>query len=128
MGLCFRLFAGCLAGLLACAAVRAEGLISPQQLASSLATPAAPRVLDVRSDEEFAAGHVPGALSIPHDQLPQRIAELGEPGPVVVYCRSGRRVGLVEPALQAAGFEVIELEGHFPAWQQAELAVTQGTP
>ncbi len=44
-------------------------------------------VLDVRPAEEFAAGHIPGAISIPIDELPARIAELPADAEVVAYCR-----------------------------------------
>ena len=84
-----------------------------------------PLVLDVRSEAEFAAGHVPGAVLIPHDVLDARIGELGEPREVIVYCRSGRRVELVRPSLEAAGFSVRALQGNFPAWQDAKLPVEQ---
>ena len=52
-------------------------------------------VVDVRTAQEFAAGHVPGAIHIPHDELADRFAELGESRerPVVLYCESGRRAG-----------------------------------
>ena len=44
-------------------------------------------MLDVRPAEEFAAGHIPGAISIPIDELPARIAELPAEAEVVAYCR-----------------------------------------
>ena len=63
------------------------------------------RVVDVRTADEFASGHVPGAINIPYDQLPGRAAEIGPPStPVVLYCRSGRRSGIAAGALQKAGF------------------------
>src|SRR5512136_1446190 len=53
------------------------------------------RVVDVRTPEEYASGHVPGAINIPYDQLPRRAAEIGPPTTkVVLYCRSGRRSGV----------------------------------
>jgi rhodanese-related sulfurtransferase len=59
--------------------------ISPAALHQQLHTAAAPIVVDVRGDEEYAAGHIPGALHIPGDQLPQRLAELPADRPVVPY-------------------------------------------
>ena len=89
-----------------------------------------PLILDVRSQEEFDAGHVPGAVLIPHDQLGARIAELGEPREVVVYCRSGRRSALVEPVLEEHGFRVRQLAGSWLAWDAAGLPEekTENTP
>jgi phage shock protein E len=63
------------------------------------------RVLDVRTPEEFADGHVEGALNIPFEQVAARVAELGDPSkPLVVYCRSGRRSGIATRTLQDLGF------------------------
>ncbi|MFT3807161.1 rhodanese-like domain-containing protein [Arenimonas sp.] len=95
--------------------------MSPAELAALIESHKAPLVLDVRSDEEFAQGHIPGAVLIPHDQLETRIGELGEPREVVVYCRSGRRSGLIQPVLEKNGFKVRQLEGSWQAWQAAKL-------
>lgn len=80
----------------------------------------APIVLDVRTPEEFAAGHVPGAILIPHDQLASRLAELDASRHVLVYCRSGARAGKAEATLAAAGFEVRQIEGSWLRWQQEQ--------
>jgi phage shock protein E len=77
-------------------------------------------VLDVRTPEEFAAGHVPGARNLSHDQLAGRLAELGSlrDKEVVLYCRSGRRTALAEDVLRKAGFtKLLHLDGDFLAWQ-----------
>lgn len=95
--------------------------MSPTELAALIESHKAPLVLDVRSDEEFSQGHVPGAVLIPHDQLEARIGELGEPREVVVYCRSGRRSGLIQPVLEKHGFQVRQLEGSWQGWQAAKL-------
>jgi rhodanese-related sulfurtransferase len=77
-------------------------------------------VLDVRSDEEYAAGHVPGAVHIPYDQLESRIEEVRVVSAerIVVYCESGRRAGKAEAILTQAGFENVEdLDGHMKGWR-----------
>ena len=106
----------------------AEAPTAPAALAAKIDAGTAPLVLDVRTPEEFAAGHVPGAVLIPHDQLEARIAELGEPREVVVYCRSGRRSGLAEPVLEAHGFRVSQLEGSWNAWSAAGLPAETSEP
>lgn len=64
-------------------------------------------LLDVRTREEFAAEHVPGAVNIPVQELPARITELGSPArKVVVYCRSGGRSATAAFLLKRAGYEV----------------------
>src|SRR5262245_31665615 len=64
-------------------------------------------VLDVRTPEEFAAGHLPGARNIPHDQLADRLGELAgaKDKDVVVYCRSGRRSAMALDTLSKNGFK-----------------------
>ncbi len=63
------------------------------------------KVVDVRTPEEFASGHVPGAVNIPYDQLPARAGELGAPStPILVYCRTGRRSGVAAQTLREKGF------------------------
>jgi rhodanese-related sulfurtransferase len=94
--------------------------LSPEQLLSE--PPAHALILDVRTPEEYANGHVPGARNIPYDQLPDRLGELGDDRDrnVVVYCESGRRAGMAESALLAAGFTSLHhLEGDMKAWREA---------
>jgi phage shock protein E len=83
-------------------------------------------VLDVRTPEEFAAGHVPGAVNIPYDQLSNRIAEIthAKNKDVVVYCRSGKRAAIAEDALAAHGFKNVKhLEGDMIKWNEEQRAV-----
>ena len=63
-------------------------------------------IVDVRTPEEFADGHYPGAINIPHDTILEGIEQLGVTGetPVILYCRSGNRSGQAEQALQKKGF------------------------
>jgi len=63
-------------------------------------------IVDVRTAEEFAAGHFPGAINIPHEDIIQGIEEynVGKDQTVLLYCRSGNRSGQAEGRLQSAGF------------------------
>ncbi len=63
-------------------------------------------VIDVRSPEEFAEGHLPGAVNAPYDDLDALLAALGDDHDrqVVLYCRSGRRVGVAIEELEKKGF------------------------
>jgi rhodanese-related sulfurtransferase len=77
-------------------------------------------VLDVRTPAEFAAGHVPGARNVSHDQLAAKLSELSslKDKQVVVYCRSGRRTELAEQTLRDAGFtRLLRLQGDYLAWE-----------
>lgn len=91
--------------------------VSPAAVAEIVARPDAPLLLDVRTPEEFAQGHLPGAVLIPHDQLASRLAELeGEPW-VLIYCRSGARATKAQAVLEQAGIEVRQVEGSWQRWQ-----------
>ncbi|MBS7458204.1 rhodanese-like domain-containing protein [Coralloluteibacterium stylophorae] len=120
----FRLlFAACLA--IAAAPATAGEALAPRALAAAQASADAPQVVDARSPEEYAAGHVPGAVSIPHDADLSGLA-LDRGRDVVVYCRSGRRAQVLAEALLARGFRVDHLDGDFPAWEAADLPVVRG--
>src|SRR5215216_4219626 len=86
-------------------------------------------VLDVRPTAEHAAGHLPGAVSIPVGELRRRLAELPRDREIVAYCRgpycafAHDAVGL----LREAGFSARRLEDGLPEWQAAGLAVITRT-
>ena len=63
-------------------------------------------VVDVRTAEEFAEGHFPGAINIPHEGIVQgiRARNVGKDQTVLLYCRSGNRSGQAEIRLQSSGF------------------------
>ena len=78
-------------------------------------------VLDVRSEAEYATGHVPGAINIPHDQLPARLNEIRsrDNAEFVVYCETGRRAAVAQSLLQKEGFlNVRHLEGDMAQWRR----------
>ncbi|MFI6010926.1 ArsR/SmtB family transcription factor [Streptomyces sp. NPDC051243] len=82
-------------------------------------------VLDVRPAEEYTAGHIPGALSIPVDQLADRIAELPAEAEVVAYCRGAYCV-LAHDAvrlLRQRGRRAVRLTDGMLEWRLAELPV-----
>jgi rhodanese-related sulfurtransferase len=100
--------------------------ISREELQARLAGPDAPLVLDVRTAEEFAAGHVPGAVNIPHEQTADRLEELRpyQDREIVLYCKSGRRAGIAADTLAEAGFSRLRhLAGDMPGWSAAGLPV-----
>lgn len=72
-------------------------------------------LLDVRTPEEFAEGHVEGATNIPVDALAERLADVPKDHDVVVYCRSGGRSARAASLLREAGYEVHDL-GAMDAW------------
>lgn len=64
-------------------------------------------VLDVREADEFEAGHIPGAISVPVESLPDYLAQLDRTAEIAVICRSGRRSAYACRILQQAGFEKV---------------------
>ena len=62
--------------------------------------------IDVRTAEEFAAGHVESAVNIPYEEIGARISEVTTDSEAVIYlyCRSGRRSGIALETLEASGF------------------------
>lgn len=78
-------------------------------------------VLDVRSPEEYAAGHIPGAINIPYTHLPARIADLPDTTDkdIVLYCTVGIRAERGAQRLRENGFtRLLHLDGDMKAWQE----------
>lgn len=83
-------------------------------------------VLDVRQPEEYAAGHVPGALLIPLDQLGSRLDEVPRGVHLYVICKSGARSATAVEALTAAGCEATNVAGGTLAWVDAGFPTVLG--
>jgi len=65
-------------------------------------------IIDVRTPQEFAQEHYPGAINIPLDRLPQHVEEIREmQKPIVTYCRSGNRSGMATAILQQNGVQEV---------------------
>jgi rhodanese-related sulfurtransferase len=83
-------------------------------------------ILDVRPATEHAAGHLPGAVSVPVEELRRRLAELPRDREIIAYCR-GPYCAFAHEAvelLRQEGFSARRLEDGLPEWQAAGLAVT----
>ena len=84
-------------------------------------------VLDVREDDEWAAGRIAGAVHIPMNRVPHRLHY--EPGPitpdtpVVVVCKVGGRSAVVTAWMRQQGYDAVNLEGGMLAWQHARRAM-----
>lgn len=89
-------------------------------------------VLDVRPTEEYGAGHIPGALSVPLAELEQRLAELPRDQEIVAYCRGPYCVLAVEAVrlLREHGFRAVRLEDGIPDWRARgfDVATAAETP
>jgi rhodanese-related sulfurtransferase/predicted transcriptional regulator len=82
-------------------------------------------ILDVRPEDEFALGHLPGAVNIPLSKLEHRLAELPVDREVIAYCRGPYCVLSFEAvaALRARGYLVRRLEDGYPEWKAAGLPI-----
>jgi phage shock protein E len=84
-------------------------------------------LLDVRTPAEYAEGHLPGAVNIPHTELASRVAELSasRDSDIVVYCRSGARAEQALGVLKDAGFKrIFHLQGDYQRWSEEKRPVT----
>jgi molybdopterin-guanine dinucleotide biosynthesis protein A/rhodanese-related sulfurtransferase len=84
-------------------------------------------VLDVRQPDEYEAGHVPGAVLVPLDQLEERQAEIPRARALLVICKSGGRSAAAVSALTAAGYDATNVAGGTMAWIAAGYPVVEGS-
>ena len=74
-------------------------------------------IVDVRTIQEFAQGHLKGAVNIPLSDLPLRSGELEKNKPILVYCHTGNRSAQASAILVKAGFtHIYNMEGGISAW------------
>jgi len=73
-------------------------------------------LLDVRTAEEYAAGHIPGATLFPYDELAAKFREPDKGRPIVVYCRTGRRSAIARETLLAMGYTNVSDFGAYTKW------------
>lgn len=95
--------------------------IEPREAAERLASGEL-ALIDVREDDEWQAGRIPGARHIPLGELAERFHEVVDAGPRVAFvCRSGGRSGYATEAARAAGLSASNLAGGMQAWAAADL-------
>jgi len=76
-------------------------------------------LVDVREPDEYAAGHVPGAVLIPMGQLADRMGEIDKTFSVFVICASGNRSSAMTDLLRGAGFDAVSVVGGTDAWDRS---------
>ena len=106
-----------MAGFVAAGMLRGD---HPQSdLDALLALPAEnrPLLLDVRTLQEYALGHIPGAVNVPVDELRTRLGEVPRDREVAVYCQVGQRGYLATRILQQAGYAVTNLSGGYKTYR-----------
>ncbi len=110
----------------ACSQGERGATISQDELSAEIAGGKKILLLDVRTPEEFAGGHIPGAINLPHNEAGDWLRNQGIPPDreIVVYCESGNRSAIVQQLFLNEGFaSVRHLEGDMKAWRDcAECA------
>jgi rhodanese-related sulfurtransferase len=84
-----------------------------------------PLLLDVRTPQEVALGHIPGAVNIPVDDLHARLAEVPRDRPIIAYCQVGQRGYLATRILLHAGYQASNLGGGYKSYQLFHLKPKQ---
>jgi len=84
-------------------------------------------MLDVREDDEWAAGHAPVATHLPMGQVVDRLGDLPSGRTIVCMCRVGGRSGSVALHLAGSGYDVRNVAGGMVAWAAADLPVVDGS-
>lgn len=101
-------------------------VVSPTEASELLDADPAPAVIDVRTPEEFAEGHLEGAvlIDVNDPDFEARIAELDRDQPYVLYCRSGNRSAAARQVMADLGFvDVADVDGGITAWVAEGLPV-----
>ena len=86
------------------------------------------RLIDVREQQEYDSGHIPGAVWIPMFLVPLRADEFKSTGPVYVVCRSGNRSGQVVTWLASQGIHTVNVHGGTQMWQYQGFPIETNTP
>jgi rhodanese-related sulfurtransferase len=103
-------------------------LVTRAELAARLRQGDGPVVLDVRPSPEYAAGHIPGAVSVPPDELAERLRLVARGQEIVAYCRGPFCVYADDAVrqLRSRRIRARRLEDGFPEWRRADLPVAVG--
>jgi phage shock protein E len=96
--------------------------VSVETLAAQISSGKAPLIIDLRSEDDFLAGRIPGARLIPHTEIGNYLDALSahKDEPILLYCRTGSPSGQAAAVLEEAGFSKVQiLTESFPGWQAA---------
>ena len=113
---------GCAGAAVVDAQTATSQLISPIEYVTDFDDPASHLLIDVRTPEEFASGHIEGAVNIPVEEMAGRLDEIPGDTPIVVYCRSGNRSATAARILTEAGYAPVYDLGGIQDW------VAEGLP
>lgn len=113
---------GCASAAVVDAQTATSQLISPVEYVTDFDDSASHLLIDVRTPDEFASGHIEGAVNIPVEEISGRLDEIPGDAPIVVYCRSGNRSAAAARILTDAGYAPVYDLGGIQDW------VAEGLP
>ncbi len=111
-----------------CTAQESIKTVSPQEFAELVKADSNAVILDVRTEKEFAEGHLSDAINIDYlneDTFAQEIATLDKTKTYYVYCRSGRRSHEAAVKMQTLGLQVVDMKGGWLAWTEANMPTAE---
>ena len=97
--------------------------LSVSELKQQMQDGKAPIIIAVRDEDEYLAGHIPGAIMVPAKQMEHHLdmMEQYRKEDIVLYCQSGRRASAAATVLENAGFKNVKLlQGDYPGWKSAQ--------
>jgi rhodanese-related sulfurtransferase len=100
---------------------------APIRSVMSADVPSGAYLLDVRENDEWAAGHAPDAVHIPVGTLSERAGEIPQDREVYVICRSGARSAYASQALSEAGWKTVNVADGMTGWAVADRAMVSET-
>jgi len=96
-------------------------IVSASELCAGLRGGVGSQWLDVRSATEFAAGHIPGAVNIPLEEIEARLEDINPDVPLVLVCKGGKRARMAAGLLEPCRHNVAVLDGGTDAWSKVGL-------
>jgi len=110
-----------------CKANKNVATVPPQEFRELYERDSTALLIDVRRAEEFAEGHLQGAMLIDwlrRDEFEKEAARLDRSKTLYIYCRSGRRSSEAAERLAELGFRVVDMQGGYLAWTEAGMGTT----
>lgn len=99
--------------------------IDARELDAAIRQGRRPLLVDVCSPGEFAAGHLPGAVNIPLEQMVGRVRDISWSSETVLLCKSGHRAGVAQESLRALGLNSRVLRGGIGSWSREALPLVR---